>query len=101
MPPPARLPPPAPPPRESWLRPGALLGLPIAWMGGCLLIIPIALYVVSYIPWAFVEGHRLTSTWPPPHEGQTLIQLTQQMYDYHNNLTDGHAASSPWWAWPF
>ena len=22
------------------------------------------------------------------------------MYDYHNNLTAGHAASSPWWAWP-
>ena len=97
----ALLPPPAPPPRESWLRPGALLGLPIAWMVGCLLVIPIALYVASYIPWAFVEGHRITSTWPPGHEGQTLIQLTQQMYDYHNNLTDGHAASSPWWAWPF
>ena len=97
----ALLPPPAPPPRESWLRPGALLGLPIAWMVGCLLVIPIALYVASYIPWAFVEGHRITSTWPPGHEGQTLSDLTQQMYDYHNNLTDGHAASSPWWAWPF
>ena len=23
------------------------------------------------------------------------------MYEYHNNLTAGHAASSPWWAWPF
>ena len=23
------------------------------------------------------------------------------MYDYHNNLTAAHAASSPWWAWPF
>ena len=23
------------------------------------------------------------------------------MYDYHNNLIAGHAASSPWWAWPF
>ena len=22
------------------------------------------------------------------------------MYDYHNNLIAGHAASSPWWAWP-
>jgi hypothetical protein len=23
------------------------------------------------------------------------------MYAYHNNLTAAHAASSPWWAWPF
>ena len=23
------------------------------------------------------------------------------MYDYHNELTRAHAASSPWWAWPF
>jgi hypothetical protein len=23
------------------------------------------------------------------------------MYDYHNNLRATHAASSPWWAWPF
>ena len=23
------------------------------------------------------------------------------MYEYHNNLRAAHAASSPWWAWPF
>jgi hypothetical protein len=97
----ALLPPPAPPPREAWLRPGALLGLPIAWMVICLLVIPLGLYVASYIPWAFVEGHRITTSWPPGHEGQMLVDLTRQMYDYHNNLTAGHAASSPWWAWPF
>jgi hypothetical protein len=83
------------------LRPGALLGLPIAWMVICLLVIPLGLYVASYIPWAFVEGHRITTSWPPGHEGQMLVDLTRQMYDYHNNLTAGHAASSPWWAWPF
>jgi hypothetical protein len=47
-----------------------------------------------------IEGHQLWAGWPPGHDGQTLVQLTQQMYDYHNNLTAGHAASSPWWAWP-
>jgi Gpi18-like mannosyltransferase len=97
----ALLPPPAPPPREAWLRPGALLGLPVAWMIVCLLVIPVGLYVVSYLPWAFVEGHRITADWPPGHTGQTLVDLTRQMYEYHNNLTEGHAASSPWWAWPF
>jgi hypothetical protein len=66
-----------------------------------LVVVPSGLYVASYIPWALVEGHRITETWPPGHTGQTLIDLTRQMYDYHNNLTAGHAASSPWWAWPF
>jgi Gpi18-like mannosyltransferase len=97
----ALLPPPSPPPREAWLRPGALLGAPIAWMGLCLLVLPVAIYVVSFIPWALVEGHQLIAGWPPGHEGQTLVDLTKAMYEYHNNLTQGHAASSPWWAWPF
>jgi hypothetical protein len=69
-------------------------------MIGCLFTLPLAIYVASYIPWALIEGHQLVPGWPPGHEGQTLVQLTQQMYDYHNNLTAGHAASSPWWAWP-
>jgi hypothetical protein len=92
---------PAPPPEAAWLRPGALLGLPIVWMIACLLVLPIALYVASYLPWAFIEGHRITNTWPPGHTGQTLIDLTVQMYNYHNNLAVAHAADSPWWAWPF
>jgi hypothetical protein len=96
----ALLPPPAPPPREAWLRPGALLGLPLLWMAICLFAIPVGLYVVSYIPWALIDNHQLFTGWPPGHTGQTLVELTQQMYDYHNNLTAGHAASSPWWAWP-
>jgi hypothetical protein len=96
----ALLPPPAPPPRESWLRPGALLGAPIGWMALCLLVLPVGLYVLSYVPWAFVENHQLIAGWPVGHTGQTLLDLTRGMYDYHNNLIAGHAASSPWWAWP-
>ncbi|MEZ4596132.1 MAG: hypothetical protein R3C32_04385 [Chloroflexota bacterium] len=37
---------------------------------------------------------------PAGHAGQTLWDLTLQMYNYHNNLRVPHAASSPWWAWP-
>ena len=94
-----RLEPPAPP-AEGWLRPGWAFGIPIAWAAFCLLAVPLAVYVVSYIPWALVEGHRITSTWPPGHTGQTLLELTQSMYAYHNGLTAPHPASSPWWAWP-
>jgi hypothetical protein len=96
----ALLPAPAPPPREAWLRPGALLGLPLLWMAICLFAIPVGLYIVSYIPWALIANHQLFTGWPPGHTGQTLLDLTKAMYDYHNNLTAGHAASSPWWAWP-
>lgn len=98
---PARfLPPPAAAP-EGWLRPGALVGLPMVWTLVCLIAIPVALYVASYIPWANVESHQLWPGWPPGHTGQTLWDLTQQMYRYHNDLSSAHPASSPWWAWAF
>ena len=51
----ALLPPPAPPPAAAWLRPGAQLGLPIVWMVVCLLALPLAIYVASYLP---VGVHR-------------------------------------------
>jgi hypothetical protein len=66
-----------------------------------LLAIPLAVYVASYLPWAFIENHRIVEGFPAGHTGQTLWDLTQGMYAYHNNLSSGHAASSPWWAWPF
>src|SRR4051794_22793416 len=97
----ALLAPPAMPPAASWLRPGAELGLPVVWIVLSIFAIPLAIYVASYIPWAFVENHRLFGTWPDNHTGQSLIDLTGAMYAYHNGLTAPHAASSPWWAWLF
>ena len=92
--PPARAP-------AGWLRPGAFLGLPVAWMVACLVALPAGVYVTSYLPWAFIENHQLWPGWPAGHTGQTLVDLTEQMYRYHNTLTAAHAASSPWWTWPF
>ena len=92
--------PPASPSAEGWLRIGAGLGLPVAWVAVSLLVIPLVVYVISYLPWAFIEGHQLVAGWPAGHDGQTLLALTGEMYRYHNNLTAAHAASSPWWAWP-
>ena len=91
--------PPAPAP-DGWLRPGYLLGLPVVWAVICLLALPVAVYIASYIPWAMIENHQLWPGWPAGHTGQTLLDLTQQMYGYHNGLTAPHPASSPWWAWP-
>jgi predicted membrane-bound dolichyl-phosphate-mannose-protein mannosyltransferase len=97
----ALLDPPSPPPAAAWLRPGAQLGLPVVWMVVCLLVLPVAIYVVSYIPWALIDSHVLFAGWPPGHIGQSLTDLTGSMYAYHNGLPDPHAASSPWWAWLF
>jgi hypothetical protein len=97
------------PPAAAWLRPGAQLGLPVVWMLLCLLVLPVVLYVISYIPWALIDGHVIlpgtgtahAGAWPPGHVGQTLTDLTGAMYAYHNDLPSPHAASSPWWAWLF
>ena len=98
---PARvLEPPAPAP-DGWLRPGRLLGLPMAWAAVCLVLIPVAVYVGSYLPWAYIENHQLWEGFPAGNTGQTLLDLTAQMYNYHSGLTSNHPASSPWWAWPF
>ncbi len=88
-------------PASGWLRPGWAVGLPIVWAAVCLVAIPLAVYVVSYIPWSLIEDHRLWEGVPAGNTGQTLLDLTGQMYGYHNGLTAPHAASSPWWAWPF
>ena len=85
----------------GWLRPGWLVGLPVVWAAVCLLAIPLAVYVISYIPWALIGNHQLWTNVPAGHTGQTLLELTAQMYGYHNGLTAPHPASSPWWAWPF
>ena len=92
--------PPAPAP-QGWLRLGSGFGLPAAWIVVCLVVLPIGLYVASYIPWALMEQHQLFTGWPPGHDDQTLLELTGSMYAYHNNLSSAHAASSPWWAWVF
>ena len=110
------------PPGEApvgWLRLGAGYGLPAVWMVVCLIGIPIALYVLAYVPWALDGNNRLwdafsvlgvqVPSWPPGHDGTGLgllfstgaDNLTAQMYHYHNSLSSAHPASSPWWAWTF
>jgi 4-amino-4-deoxy-L-arabinose transferase-like glycosyltransferase len=87
----------------AWVNPRRLFGIPFALAIGCLLVIPIVVYVVSYIPWTLaVNGDpQLFPGWPPGHTGQTFLDLQSVMYHYHNDLRIPHAAGSPWWAWPF
>jgi outer membrane protein assembly factor BamB len=112
------------PAAEGWLRPGWGFGVPAAWTMFCIGILPLVLYVALYVPWAMPWQPQVNSgpdatgplpaiacwhtdatgtcdnAWPSGHTGQTLPDLTVQMYDYQNDLRATHAASSPWWAWP-
>ena len=54
-------------------------------------VIPVAIYVASYLRW--FGG-------PTAPYGWDLIELTKQMYWYHSGLTSPHPAASPWWSWP-
>ena len=54
-------------------------------------VIPIALYLASYVRW--FGGPTIPYGW-------SLVELTQQMYWYHSSLTAPHPAGSPWWSWP-
>jgi hypothetical protein len=103
----------------GWLRLGSGFGLPAVWLVLGLIVLPLALYVLAYVPWALDGDNRLwenfsvfgtqIASWPPGHEGTGLHllfstsadNLVSQMYRYHNNLSSAHPASSPWWAWAF
>ncbi|MGH2465204.1 MAG: phospholipid carrier-dependent glycosyltransferase, partial [Candidatus Limnocylindrales bacterium] len=94
---------PAAPPPAGWLRLGWGFGIPMIWIALTLLVLPVAVYVLAYVPWAVstAGGPQIIAGWPPGHTGQTLADLTQAMYNYHNDLRQGHPASSPFWAWLF
>jgi protein-O-mannosyltransferase-like protein len=89
-----------PPAPRGWLRPGSgFLGLPWLLALGAILIVPVGVYVISYIPWINLGNHWGLPFFPGGTEGQAFLDLQKSMYDYHNNLRATHPASSPWWAW--
>ncbi|SFF32158.1 Mannosyltransferase related to Gpi18 [Paenibacillus catalpae] len=56
-------------------------------------VIPLAIYCLSYIPVLSVKGDTFTA--------ERLIEYQKHMYDYHSNLVATHPYSSQWWEWPF
>jgi hypothetical protein len=90
---------PAPTATPGWLSPGRLRGVPWLLALGCLVAIPVVVYVISYAPWVAL-GNQFWKGVPADHTGQDIWALTLQMYRYHDDLRVPHAASSPWWAWP-
>ena len=92
---------------SAWLRPGPLQVVPWLLTLGAVTVLPVIVYLIGYAPWV-----DMGNAWGVPllgglpglpasaDGGRTIADLTESMYQYHDNLRAEHAASSPWWAWP-
>lgn len=54
------------------------------------LLVPAAIYVLSYLPIVLSDAADITYIW----ENQNT------MFSYHTELTQTHVYGSPWWSWP-
>ncbi len=54
-------------------------------------IIPAAIYFLSYIPYLMVPGMEVSD----------ILKYQKSMYDYHSGLESTHDFQSSWWTWPF
>jgi predicted membrane-bound dolichyl-phosphate-mannose-protein mannosyltransferase len=82
-----------------WWDPTQLGGFGWAWIGACLLVIPLTVYALSYVPYLQL-GHTFATDGVGPGYGWSVDALHRQMFGYHFGLTAPHASSSPWWSWP-
>jgi dolichyl-phosphate-mannose-protein mannosyltransferase len=56
-------------------------------------IIPLILYIASFIPYLMVPGSG--------HDFVNIYDYQVTMFSYHKNLVATHPFSSPWYEWPF
>jgi predicted membrane-bound dolichyl-phosphate-mannose-protein mannosyltransferase/Gpi18-like mannosyltransferase len=83
----------------AWMAPRSLGGFGWAWIGACLVVIPLLVYFLSYIPYLEL-GHAVALKDTGPGYGWSLDELQAQMFGYHFGLQSGHPSASPWWSWP-
>ncbi len=84
---------------SRWYMPSEMGGFAWPWIFACLVVIPLAVYVATYIPWLNI-GHTIAIPNGGVGYGWSLDELHAQMFGYHFGLQAGHVASSPWWSWP-
>jgi len=84
---------------RSWYMPGEMGGFAWPWVGACLLVLPLLIYFIAYIPYLEL-GHGIASQHLGPGYGWSLDEMQSQMFGYHFGLQAGHPAASPWWSWP-
>lgn len=57
------------------------------------IVVPLVIYVLSYIPFYIVEENPITNV-------QEFIDMQVKMYNYHHDLDATHPYSSMWYTWP-
>ncbi|MEL7609829.1 MAG: phospholipid carrier-dependent glycosyltransferase [Bacillota bacterium] len=68
------------------------LAATLACCAGFFIVIPIAVYLASYLPYVLSEKHYdLAGIWG----------VQKFMYNYHSTLEATHPFQSSWWQWPF
>ena len=82
-----------------WWDPRELGGFGWSWVGACLVVVPLTVYALSYVPYLQL-GHAFATGPSGPGYGWSLDELQSQMFGYHFGLTAPHASASPWWSWP-
>jgi hypothetical protein len=82
-----------------WWDPAQMGGFAWSWIGACLLVIPLTVYALSYVPYLQL-GHVFAGGPSGAGYGWSIDELHAQMFNYHFGLTAGHASASPWWSWP-
>ncbi len=84
---------------RRWMVPGEMAGFAWPWVGACLLVLPLLIYFLTYIPYLQL-GHGIATQGLGPGYGWSLDEMQSQMFGYHFGLQAGHPAASPWWSWP-
>jgi len=84
---------------RRWYLPGEMGGFAWPWVGACLLVLPLLVYFLAYIPYLEL-GHGIATQHLGPGYGWSLDEMQSQMFGYHFGLQAGHPAASPWWSWP-
>ncbi|MDQ3879988.1 MAG: phospholipid carrier-dependent glycosyltransferase, partial [Chloroflexota bacterium] len=82
-----------------WYLPGELRGFAWSWVGASLIVVPLVVYTLTYLPYLQL-GHAFATPALGPGYGWSLEEMQVQMFGYHFGLQAGHPASSPWWSWP-
>ena len=84
---------------RRWFAPGEMAGFAWPWVFACLIVLPLLVYFLVYIPYLQL-GHAIATVNQGPGYGWSLDELQSQMFGYHFGLQAGHPAASPWWSWP-
>lgn len=56
-------------------------------------LLPLCIYIGSYFLFPKVSGHYVNNF-------SSLIDITQEVFEYHSSLKETHPFSSPWYTWP-